>query len=202
MVDLLLVVADKNMQFALRGGLNRPEALGLRRISTEFIIHPNRDGGVRKDGPELAALKRKTASRAALLLDYEGCGERGPALGLEQALDDRLSPTWGDSAKSFVIEPEVDIWMWGSDNALQTVLGWTDRPMIRDWLLIRGFQFNVNGKPHRPKEALEALLKELRKPRSSSYYQDITSRISLQNCQDAAFQRLRERLQLWFPAAA
>ena len=30
MKDLILVVADKNMHFALRGALNRPEALGIR----------------------------------------------------------------------------------------------------------------------------------------------------------------------------
>ena len=200
MVDLLVVVADKNMQFGVSGGLNRADALGIRSISAEFIVHPNKDGGMRKDGPELAALRRKRATHSVLLLDYEGCGERDTALALEQNLDNRLAKTWGDLAKAIVIEPEVDIWIWGSDNALQTILGWTGRPPIRAWLSAAGFQMGANGKPDRPKEALEAVMEELRRPRSSSYYEEITSRISLQNCHDAAFVRLRDRLQQWFPA--
>ncbi len=62
MKDLILVVADKNMHFALRGALNRPEALGIRPITVEFLVHPGRDGGVRKGGAELLALKRSAAS--------------------------------------------------------------------------------------------------------------------------------------------
>jgi hypothetical protein len=32
MKDLVLLVADKNAQFVLKGALLRPEALGIRRI--------------------------------------------------------------------------------------------------------------------------------------------------------------------------
>lgn len=37
MKDLVLVVADKNMHFALRGALSRPEAMGIRPITVEFL---------------------------------------------------------------------------------------------------------------------------------------------------------------------
>ena len=67
MVDLLVVVADKNMHFGVRGGLNRAEALGIRSITTEFLVHPNRDGGVRKDGPELAAVGKHRAAHSLML---------------------------------------------------------------------------------------------------------------------------------------
>ena len=33
MKDLVIMVADKNAQFALTGALNRPEAMGIRRIA-------------------------------------------------------------------------------------------------------------------------------------------------------------------------
>ncbi len=113
MKDLVILVADKNMQFALRGALARPEALGIRAITADFRSHMGRDGG------------------------------------------------------------------------LQT----------------RGFSFDVHGKPARPKEAMEALVRCCNLPRSASLYEKITSRISLRRCADPAFLRLRAVLRTWFPTA-
>jgi hypothetical protein len=78
MKDLILVVADKNMHFALRGALNRPEALGIRPITVEFFVHPGRDGGVRKENkvyvelegspkPRMPVHSDKIRERAVLL---------------------------------------------------------------------------------------------------------------------------------------
>lgn len=47
MRDLVVLVADKNMQFALQGALGRPQALGMRPLTYEFRSHMGRDGGVR-----------------------------------------------------------------------------------------------------------------------------------------------------------
>jgi hypothetical protein len=47
MNDLIILVADKNMHFALRGALSRPEALGIRAITLQFLEHSMRDGGGR-----------------------------------------------------------------------------------------------------------------------------------------------------------
>ena len=46
MKDLALLVADKNMDFAMRGILNRARALGMRAVSYEIRQHVGRDGGV------------------------------------------------------------------------------------------------------------------------------------------------------------
>ena len=59
MKDLVLLVADKNIQYALKGALGRPEALGIRPIEFEFRVHPGRDGGTRKSGPEVLALEQR-----------------------------------------------------------------------------------------------------------------------------------------------
>jgi hypothetical protein len=99
-----------------------------------------------------------------------------------------------------VIEPELDVWMWGSENMLQILLGWNKPATIRDWLRSRECEFDAKEKPIRPKEALEAVLKELRIPYSSALYGRIASKISLHRCSDPAFQRLREIVQGWFPA--
>ena len=70
----MLLVADKNAHFALKGALARPEAMGIRPIEFEFRVHPGRDGGTRKTGPELLALERRRFRHGLLVLDYEGSG--------------------------------------------------------------------------------------------------------------------------------
>jgi hypothetical protein len=201
MKDLVILVPDKNTQFALQGALGRPDALGIRSIDYDFRPHPGRDGGVRTTGPDVLAGERARFSHALLLFDLEGSGAeaRQTAHDLERLLDARLSLQWGPRAKAIVIAPEVDVWLWGADQALGDVLRWPAGESIRNWLQGRGFAFDANGKPERPKEALEAMIPIHRQPRSSALYQKITSRISLQRCLDPAFLRLRAALQGWFP---
>jgi hypothetical protein len=200
MKDLVLIVADKNAQFALKGALGRPEALGIRPIEFEFRVHPGRDGGTRKTGPEVLALDRRRFKHALLMLDFEGCGTDLPnASALEMQLDGRLSAHWKGAAKSIVIEPELDVWIWGADNAVEAVIEWPAGKGIREWLREQGFTFEANGKPTRPKEALEAALRIPDLPRSSALYETIAEKISLRRCGDEAFIRLRKQLIEWFP---
>jgi hypothetical protein len=201
MKDLVILVADKNMQFALRGALSRPDALGTRVIDHEFRIHIGRDGGVRATGAELLSSERRRFSHALLVLDHEGCGveENKTPAQVEFELDAEMRSHWGCEGKAIVIAPELDVWIWGTDNALQQVLGWPSEVSIRDWLRGKGFTFDNQGKPLRPKEALEALVPVHRQPRSSALYERITKRISLLHCRDEAFLRLRLALRTWFP---
>jgi hypothetical protein len=199
MKDLVLLVADKNAHFALKGALGRPEALGIRPIEFEFRVHPGRDGGTRRTGPEVLALERRRFRHALLVLDFEGCGTDLPnATALEAQLDGRLSMHWKEAAKSIVIEPELDVWVWGADNAVEAVIEWPAGKSVREWLRERGFTFEANEKPTRPKEALEAALRIPGLPRSSALYQTIAERISLRRCGDEAFIRLRKQLLDWF----
>jgi hypothetical protein len=101
-----------------------------------------------------------------------------------------------------VIDPEVDSWVWGSDNSISEVLGWREPRPIRTWLVDHGYQLDPNRKPLRPKEALESVMAHLSEPRSSILYEKLISKISLERCVDPAFKRLRETLQSWFPALA
>jgi hypothetical protein len=200
MKDLVLLVADKNAHFALKGALGRPEALGVRPVDFEFFVHPGRDGGVRKFGPEMLALNRRRFRHAFLILDFEGSGtNQQNGMLLEEELDKRLFTTWRGAAKAIVIEPELDVWIWGGDNAVETAIDWPAGQGVRDWLRKRGFAFEENGKPTRPKEALEEALKKPGLPRSSYLYQSIAEKISLRRCNDGAFLRLRGQLNEWFP---
>ncbi len=200
--DLVLLVADKNMQFSVRGGLARPEALGIRPITCDFRLHVGRDGGVRTTGPELLAIERGRFECGVLMLDYEGCGagSLSPAE-LESALDGKLRPKWGSQAKAIVLVPEVDVWMWGRENTLRELFDWHESVGIRDWLVQKGFTFDAAEKPLRPKEALDAICRHQSVPRSSSFYEQVARRMSLVRCRDAAFQRLQTTLRSWFPTA-
>ena len=200
MTDLVVLVADKNAQFALKGALCRPEALGIRPVQLEFRVHPGRDGGARTSGPEVLALERRRFKHALLVLDFEGCGSELPnAKALEAELDGRLSIQWQGTGKAIVIEPELDVWVWGADNAVETAIQWPAGERVREWCRGRGFAFEPNGKPTRPKEALEAALRIPGLPRSSALYQKIAEKISLRHCGDEAFIRLRKQLAEWFP---
>lgn len=200
MKDLFILVADKNAEFALKGALARPAALGIRPIEFEIRTHPGRDGGARKTGPEILATQIRQYRHGLLMFDLEGSGkESAGAVVLESQLDGRLHNQWKNAAKAIVIEPELDVWIWGSDNAVEASIEWPAGKGVREWLREQGFMFDANEKPTRPKEALEAALRVPDLPRSSALYQRIASRISLPRCKDAAFVRLRYQLLAWFP---
>ena len=82
---------------------------------------------------------------------------------------------------------------------MQEVLRWDEPESPREWLRARGRAFDPDDKPERPKEALEQLMRTLRRPRSSARYGEIAARISLKRCQDRAFCRFRDTLREWFP---
>ena len=183
----------------MRGGLGRHQALGIRPIALDFRQHPNRDGGVRTTGAKMLTLEQARFRHALLVLDYEGSGAADSAQDLEQSLDAELASTWEGRAKAIVIEPEVDSWVWGSDNLLAELLNWPLDGPIREWLESEGYVVGANGKPERPKEALEEVFHVCRLPRSAANYRKIAERVSMTRCQDPAFQRLRMQLQEWFP---
>jgi len=200
MKDLVLLVADKNAKYALQGALLRPKALGIHDIDFEIVVHSGHDGGARTTGAKLLALQHHKFRHGLLIFDFEGCGTTLPnAVSLEAVLDEQLEPQWDGRAKTIVIEPELDVWAWGSDHAIENALEWPPGERIREWLRRKNFTFEHNNKPVRPKESLEAALRELGTPRSSVLYKAIATKISLKQCEDAAFIRLRNQLTTWFP---
>jgi hypothetical protein len=196
--DLVVLVSDKNTEYVVRGALRREQSLGIRAIDFEVIVDPGRDGGVRRHGAQILQVERHAFEHAVLMFDYEGSGAAvGPA-DLEATLDATLSAAWGDHAKAIVVEPEIDIWMWGAETHIKEVVGWRSPQGIRDWLRSRDFRFNPQGKPERPKEAMDAVFRHAELARSSARYGALAGRLSLTRCQDPAFLRLRDALAGWF----
>ncbi len=52
-----------------------------------------------------------------------------------------------------------------------------------------------------PKGSMEAVLRAVRRPRSSSIYNELAAQVSLRRCVDPAFNKLKTTLQDWFPAS-
>ncbi|MFM8900826.1 MAG: methylation-associated defense system protein MAD4 [Burkholderiales bacterium] len=199
MKDLIVLAADKSTQITLQAALIRYQSLSIKPISCDFRVHPGKDGGARTSGPELLAAEHRRFSHGLLVFDLEGSGATtGDPLLLESELDAKLRTVWGDRAKCVVVAPEVDIWLWGNDSLLGEVFRWPLAVPIRDWLVSSGFEFDSRGKPKRPKEALEHMVRIHRQPRSSALYGIVASKISLKHCTDEAFIRLRNQLQAWF----
>lgn len=201
--DLIVLTADKNWSAALRGMLSRPAALGIRSINAETIPHPRKDPGCVNEGVGFLSNFSEQYNHGLMIFDYEGCGREGidSPRRLQDALDEQLSRSrWGDRAKTVVLSPELEAWVWSDSPHLDDVSGWKGRqPRLRNWLVSQGWLKEGEAKPKHPKRAFEAALRVARKQRSSSLYQQIAERVSLSRCQDPSFLEFKSILRTWFP---
>jgi nucleotide-binding universal stress UspA family protein len=202
--DLVVLVADNNMESAFQGIFARWRSLSTRQVTADVLVHPLRDAGCRREAPEFLRSQSRRYRHALIVFDREGCGSTETAAELEAAVQRRLAAAgWAERAACVVIDPELEAWVWSTSPHVESVLGWRGRqPDLRTWLTERGF-FPSQGhevKPSRPKEALVDALREVKKIRSSAIYSELASSVGLAACTDTAFVRLRTILQKWFPA--
>jgi len=203
--DLVALVADKDMEHALRGMLQRPQALGTRKLRFRVIVHPQHDPACATRGVGfLSGLNFANEYRHALLLfDHEGSGREGEERkALQARLDEEFRRfPWGDRARAVVLAPELETWVWSNSPHLDDVVGWKGRrPPLRRWLKSEGWLEEHQIKPRRPKEAFHAALRRSATPRSASLFLQLAERVSLANCVDDAFLDLRNTLRTWFPS--
>ncbi len=200
--DLVVLVADKDMEHAVDGILSsRFQALGIRRISSDFFVHPHRDPGCLIDGHEFLRPFTNSCHHALVMLDREGCGQEPLSReALEEDIESRLRGSgWGDRAAAIVLDPELEIWVWSDSPHVASILGWSQRtPDLAGWLRNHGFLDHSTQKPDRPKEALEQVLKLARKPRSPSLYTQLAKKVSLGRCSDPGFSKFKRTLRSWF----
>jgi hypothetical protein len=201
--DVIFLVADRNMEAAVLGLLGRPESLAIRRVGFVIRTHPQRDPGCYRRAHEFLGPFRNRYAYAIVLFDREGCGNQTqPRETLEAEVEERLAGSgWRDRAGAIAVDPELESWVWSDSPQVDTALGWAGHtPALRSWLIERGLLERHQAKPGRPKEAMEAALRVVRKPRSSAIYQELAATVSLRRCADPAFLKLRNTLQGWFPA--
>lgn len=202
--DLVVLTPDKNWEAALQGILSRHRSLGIRQITAETLRHPRKDPGCVNEGINFLSGYSEQYHYSLLMFDYEGCGrEQARPQDLQTELDQEFTRSaWGDRAKTVVLSPELEAWVWGNSPHVDEAAGWKNRqPSLRNWLIQRGWLQQGAIKPARPKEAFEAALREVHIPRSSSLYQQIAERVSLTRCQDAAFLEFKDILRQWFPVS-
>lgn len=201
MKDLVVVVPDSNTEQTLYGLLERHKALQIRRIEYRILVHPERDPGVLQRGASLLAeIDALNAFRYALLIfDREGCGrEMLTSSELEQQVQQQLDASgWQGRSAVVVIDPELESWVFATSPHVVDVFAGGDAEVFQG--VVESFPKTPLGKPQKPKEAVEKLLRQKAIVRSSALYKELASRVSLKGCIDPAFQRLCAILRSWFP---
>ena len=201
--DLVVLVADLDMEYAIRGLLGRSHALRIREgLTFNIFRHPERDPGVLRQAHEFLRPLRANYRYALVMFDRQGCGrERRSSSDLENEVEQLLRVSgWEDCycCATMVLDPEPEIWVFTNSPHVVTLIADGDEELYRRTL--EACSCFPNGKPRAPKEVMESLLRIKRIPRSPALYAELARQVSLTRCQDRAFQRLRSVLQQWFPA--
>lgn len=200
--DLVVLAADKDMEHALKGLFTRPEALNIRAIEADILVHPQHDPACARRGVAFLSNLSERYRYGLLMFDHEGSGrERERTEDLQESLnEDFARSAWGGRAKAIVLSPELEAWIWTDSPHVEEVAGWKGRrPPLRRWMTDQGWLGENEVKPERPKEAFQAVLREARRPRSASLYQQIAQRVSFRHCTDRSFLAFKDVLRSWFP---
>jgi len=183
---LVLLVADKNMDYGVRGLLSRPQALGIHPVQAEIYIHPRRDPGCAREAHAFLRPFVGDYRHAIVMFDRSGSGQEGlSAHALSDEVRGRLAANgWDDRAEVIVLDPELEVWVFASSPHVERCLGWRSRVRLRRWLERQNLWAPDQAKPESPREALEKALFEAKQPRSSSIYQCLAQRVSIRGCVD------------------
>lgn len=200
---LFILVADADTREAVRTLLSkRHQSLGIEAMKENsnfsVYVHPNRDPGVRTQAVEFLKPMQSQFSHALVIFDHEGCGdEKTPAQELEQKLEQELAQSgWGDRCAVIVVEPEFEAWVWTGSPHTAKIVGLS----MQQWQnLMSSFDKNNLGKPIRPKEAWEQVLKTARRKPSARLFGELAEVVGLSKCQDRAFRKFVGVLLRWFP---
>lgn len=209
MRDCLFLVADKNMEGMLKGFLARDsfhKALGCGSFNFDpkqdlLVAHGQNDPGLYTRANEFLQPYVHSYHHVVVIIDAEWDGSPGPDL-ISQRLHRHMTDAgWADDCGcAVVIAPELENWVWQDSPHVCAALGYNGEfSDLRAALEGQGFWHPDEAKPNRPKEAVEWVLRQSKKGRSSAIYQQLAMRVSARGCSDVAFQALRDALLRWFP---
>lgn len=199
--DLLVVVADLDQEEAMLGLLPRHQSLNTSPFTFKVTTLPDTpgDAGTRKNGPEYLRTIQHTFDRAIVLFDRHGAGADHSAERFENDLEVRLNRNGlGGRTRCIVIDPELEAWVWSTSPHVSTVLNHPSHSDLTNWLKQENWLKDGQLKPSQPKEALHAAF--CRKP-LAPFFKQLARKVSFQNCQDRAFNRLLHTLRTWFPVS-
>ncbi len=205
MKNLVVLVADKNTQFALQGLFSRSQSLGIRDISqsNDIFVHPQRDPGCYNQCVSFLRSFKGVYDYGLVVFDHEGSGQEDKSreeieFELEQEL---IQSGWNDRIAVVVLEPELESWIWSDSPHVEKILGWEEQPIsLKEWLIDQKFLEPEQVKPSRPKEAMDEAIRQVNKAHSSAIFLQIAEKVSLNRCQDKSFLKLKKILHSWFSA--
>ncbi len=201
--DLVVLAADKDMQYTLKGLLSKPARLGIRPVDYEILVHTNHDPGCLLEGHNVLRIYHSLYRHGMILLDREGCGRESVSrTELEFETEERLRQSgWDDRGAAVVLDPELEIWVWSKSPEVDRALGWSGaNPDLRSALNQEGLLTENAAKPMDPKAAMKFALRKARISASPSIYHEIAQNVSFRRCEDPSFLKFKEKLQSWFPA--
>lgn len=199
--DLIVLVADRNIQATVTSLLNRYHALGIRQITFDIYTHLHRDPGCRLEAHTFLQPFSNNYTYSMVLFDRQGCGEEIKSREqLEIDVEKKLNlHGWEKRSVVLVLDPELEIWVWNDSPHVSEALGWIKGSAeLHDWLIEKGYLVENQLKPQHPKEAMEEILRNVRKPRSSSIYAQLADQVTFKHCIDPCFQKLLLTLREWF----
>lgn len=208
---LAILVPDGSYPEILQAILtSRRKSIGIREIKHTFIRDALHDSS--GDAVELLKPFLGDCSHALVFRDLEGSGQEkdGAAqLEIKLAAEMRASGWPNEKSAAIVVDPEIEAWLRFDSDHLKALLrerartradqvDLLFRPTITEIIQHSG-GLAANGKPLRPKEAFEELLREFNVRQSNTLFGWLAKRESLHNCVVPSFQRLIQVLTTWFP---
>lgn len=224
MRDIVFHLADESMEKGFKAFFRRTDwhyVLGCARFSIDpensrdiFRIsghnqdlNPQRnDPGIHHHAHENLATHLHTHQRAVIILDeYYGGTPGAEALREEIAANMRRSGWTDDRFEVVVIQPMLEAWLWAENLNVAKAFGFPDFQSLQKLWIERGLWQAGQPKPleNKLKEAKSVALKlGGRKLLGNSPFGKLFAQISsraFEACQESGFQRMRTRLQAWFP---
>ena len=208
MRPLLFVVADKNMEYVLRGFFERNgwdravpcEPFEFDAARDILVAVGQNDPGLYKRANDLLRPFHGKYERVVVMIDAEWNGSPGAEEIRAEIEAHIVSAGWAaKDGLALVLEPEIDVWLWSNSPHVATAMGWKNWDELRSSLKNNGWLMEAGIKPERPKEAAEWALRQRQKPRSSTLYWKIANVVSVSRCKDPTLNALLNALRRWFP---
>lgn len=201
--DLVVLAADVDILQVMKVLLCRSESLGIAQVSFDIFRHNNRDSGCRTQAVNYLRPHMGSYAHSLVIFDRYGCSSSDSRTNIQKQVESDLRKNgWADRSKAIVIDPELEVWIWGCQEALP-VLGWRDGyDSLRHWLSQRGLWSVSAAKPPDPKKALKAVMRHTNQTHWSMVHEQLARAANFEHCQDAAFDELKNTLQIWFPLGA
>lgn len=201
MTDVVVLTPDLPIKAVLEAILARHAALAIPPgLGVEFVQIPGgRDGEVRKKAHAFLAPFVVGTRHALVVFDREGCGRGQSADAIEVEVEQALATRWGDRARCIVLDPELEEWLVGATAQYHLVSGLKGRK-AHEWWPANGYPLDVQSKPERPKEAVEAFFRAHGAKATSANYRKLAEHasLSMEGCRSRSFRRLRQTLAEWF----